>query len=251
MSTSELFLQPELQYVYRTFLVKMKTVFKGVLTFLSAGLSEQQDWSSSLDLGQLTAPHIKEEEEEELLLSPQQKDSILMAVQNNTKVSLSQSQQDIDHVNSPHSQLPHQDSELDQQPGTSVQKTSSDLDEEAPEDSDPTSGNSQVDCAEVEVPLSEVVDSYVCTICGRAFAHRSHWAKHALVHRKAANRADKSYTCDICGKRLTRFDGYQKHMRIHTGEKPYCCDECGRRFSDNSNYKRHIRTHDGQNRTPR
>lgn len=219
--------------------------FLRVFSLFLSGLSEQQDWSSSLDLGQLTAPDIKEEEEE-LLLSPQQKDSVLMAVQNNTKVCLSPSQQDIDHVNSLQSQ--HQDSELDQQPGTSVQKTSSDLDEE---DSDPTSGNSQVDCAEVEVPLSEVVDSYVCTICGCAFAHRSHWAKHALVHRKAVNRADKSYTCDICGKRLTRFDGYQKHMRIHTGEKPYCCDECGRRFSDNSNYKRHVRTHDGQNRTPR
>lgn len=137
-----------------------------------------------------------------------------------------------------------EDSELDPQPGTSVQQTCSELDEDAPEPSDLASGNGQLD--KVEAPLSEVVDSYICTICGRAFAHRGHWAKHVQVHRKVETKVDKSYTCDICGKKLTRFDGYQKHLRIHTGEKPYSCDECGRRFSDNSNYKRHIRTHTGQ-----
>lgn len=154
-----------------------------------------------------------------------------------------------DHVNPSLTKLPCEDledSELDPQPGTSVQQTCSD--EDAPEatDPDPAPGNGQLDCMELEAPLSEVVDSYICTICGRAFAQRGHWAKHVQVHRKVETKVDKSYTCDICGKRLTRFDGYQKHLRIHTGEKPYCCDECGRRFSDNSNYKRHIRTHTGQ-----
>lgn len=137
-----------------------------------------------------------------------------------------------------------EDSKLDPEPGTSIQQTCSELDGDAPEPSDLASGNGPLD--ELEVPLSEVVDSYICTICGRAFAQRGHWAKHVQVHRKVETKVDKSYTCDICGKRLTRFDGYQKHLRIHTGEKPYSCDECGRRFSDNSNYKRHIRTHTGQ-----
>uniref|UniRef100_A0A3P8X0Z1 C2H2-type domain-containing protein n=1 Tax=Cynoglossus semilaevis TaxID=244447 RepID=A0A3P8X0Z1_CYNSE len=95
-------------------------------------------------------------------------------------------------------------------------------------------------------PPSEVLDSYVCTICGRVFAHRAHWAKHVQVHRKSHGNSEKSYTCDICGKKLTRLDGYQKHRRVHTGEKPYTCGQCGRSFSDNSNYKRHVRTHAGQ-----
>ncbi|XP_071357108.1 zinc finger protein OZF-like isoform X2 [Trachinotus anak] len=158
-------------------------------------------------------------------------------------------ERDDDHVTPSLSKFRSQDledSELDPQPGTSVQHTCSELDEEAPEASDLASGNGQLDCVELETPLSEVVDSYICTICGRAFAQRGHWAKHVQVHRKVEAKVDKSYTCDICGKRLTRFDGYQKHLRIHTGEKPYCCNECGRRFSDNSNYKRHIRTHTGQ-----
>ncbi|XP_035537180.1 zinc finger and SCAN domain-containing protein 21-like [Morone saxatilis] len=214
-----------------------------------SALSDQPEWSSSLD--EIKPPHIKEEEEdeeEEEPWPPQLEETPQTAEQNDVKFLLFQSgKQDNDNMTSTLSKLSRQeleDSGLDQQPGTSVQ--CSDLDEDAPEASDPASGNGQLDSVDLEAPLSEVVDSYICTICGRAFAQRGHWAKHVQVHRKVETKVDKSYTCDICGKRLTRFDGYQKHLRIHTGEKPYCCDECGRRFSDNSNYKRHIRTHTGQ-----
>nr|XP_046273186.1 histone-lysine N-methyltransferase PRDM9-like [Scatophagus argus] len=207
----------------------------------SSALCEPLEWSSSLDLNETKSPHIKEEEDE--LWPPQQEET---TEQNSVKFVLFQSggvgsKQDDDQMTSSLSK----DSELDQQPGPSAQQTCSDLDEDAPEASDPALRNGQLDSVELEGSLSEVVDSYICTICGRAFAQRGHWAKHVQVHRKVENKVDKSYTCDICGKRLTRFDGYQKHLRIHTGEKPYCCDECGRRFSDNSNYKRHIRTHTG------
>ncbi|XP_076020522.1 uncharacterized protein LOC143011511 [Genypterus blacodes] len=133
-------------------------------------------------------------------------------------------------------------SEPDPQPGTSAQRALSEMEEDLPETLHSVSDNGQLD-SELEMLHSEVLDSYICTICGRVFAQRGHWAKHVQVHRKVEAKVDKSYWCDICGKRLTRFDGYQKHMRIHTGEKPYSCEECGKRFSDNSNYKRHIRTH--------
>ncbi|XP_038579969.1 zinc finger and SCAN domain-containing protein 12-like isoform X2 [Micropterus salmoides] len=219
----------------------------------SSALSEQQEWSSSLDLNQIKPPPIKEEDEDEELWPPQREETPQTPEQNDGKFVLFQSggvrnAQDNHHMTSSLSTRPCQDlddSELDPQPGTSVPQTCSDLGEDAPEASDQASGNGQPDCIELDAPLSEVVDSYICTICGRAFAQRGHWAKHVQVHRKVESKADKSYTCDICGKRLTRFDGYQKHLRIHTGEKPYSCDECGRRFSDNSNYKRHIRTHTG------
>ncbi|KAF0024073.1 hypothetical protein F2P81_022875 [Scophthalmus maximus] len=190
-----------------------------------AALSEEQDRSSSLDLNQ-TSPRIKQEEEESW--STEQNDIMLF--------------QSGDAHATPSPKL--EESQPDPLPGTSVGQTCPELCEDGA--SDPTSGNGPLDCVDLEAPLSEVVDSYICTICGRAFAQRSHWAKHVQVHRRVQDKVDKSYTCDICGKRLTRFDGYQKHLRIHTGEKPYCCNECGRRFSDNSNYKRHIRTHAGQ-----
>ncbi|XP_059206392.1 zinc finger and SCAN domain-containing protein 21-like [Centropristis striata] len=211
-------------------------------------LCEQQDWSSGLN--ELKPPSIKEEdggeedeeEEEEELWSTQQEEEE-EAEHNDIKFLLFRRggvrhEQDEDHMTC----QDLEDSELDVQPGPSLQPPGSDPDEDVSE----APGNGRLDGAELEAALSEVVDSYICTICGRAFAQRAHWAKHVQVHRKVDNKTDKSFTCDICGKRLTRYDGYQKHLRIHTGEKPYSCAECGRRFSDNSNYKRHIRTHVGQ-----
>lgn len=198
-------------------------------------MCEQPERSSSLDLSEVKSPHIKEEEEEELW-PPQQEDTPEQSVQ----LVLFQSGGERHKRDDDHRASTLEDPQLDHRPGTSLQQTCSDLEEDAPEDPAPGDG------VEQEAPLSEVVDTYICTICGRAFAQRGHWAKHVQVHRKVETRVDKSYTCAICGKRLTRLDGYQKHLRIHTGEKPYCCDECGRRFSDNSNFKRHIRIHMGQ-----
>lgn len=171
-------------------------------------MPEQEDWSPDEAPEEHKPPQLKEEEEEELWAAQQGEDL--------------------------------ETSELDPQPGTSTQQTQSE--DEAPETLHTSSDNGQLD-SELELLHSEVLDSYICTICGRVFAQRGHWAKHVQVHRKVEAKVDKSYWCDICGKRLTRFDGYQKHMRIHTGEKPYSCEQCGKRFSDNSNYKRHIRTH--------
>ncbi|KAM7384945.1 hypothetical protein PAMA_012028 [Pampus argenteus] len=231
----------------------------------STAWTEEQDWSC-----ESTLPHIKEEEEElwpvpkkeaqqeeaqqeealqeeALQEEAPQEEAPLMSEYNHVKFVLFQSggvrnEPGPDHMTSSLPKFSTQDLEdsaLDPQLGSTVQQTSTDLVQESLE----VSGNGQLDCVELEAPPPEVVDSYICTICGRAFAQRGHWAKHIQVHRKVESKVDKSYTCDICGKRLTRFDGYQKHLRIHTGEKPYSCEECGRRFSDNSNYKRHIRTH--------
>ncbi|KAF3706859.1 GDNF-inducible zinc finger protein 1 Zinc finger protein 336 [Channa argus] len=214
--------------------------------------SEQQQWNSGQGLNETKPPRIKEEEDEDELWPSSQEERPLTEPIDVKSVLFEsgevREEQDKDHVTTSLQMLTSQnpvDAELDPQVGTSVQQTSS----EAPKASDCASGNGQLDSVELETPLPEVVDSYICTICGRVFAQRGHWAKHVQVHRKLETKVDKSYTCDICGKRLTRFDGYQKHLRIHTGEKPYCCNECGRRFSDNSNYKRHIRTHAGQ-KTP-
>ncbi|XP_034456450.1 zinc finger protein 3 homolog [Hippoglossus hippoglossus] len=206
---------------------------------LSGGaLCEQQDWRFSVDLNEMKSPQIKEEDEESW--STQQEETQQTMQQNDVKLFQSDgTEEEVNNHTTPsmfqRQEEEEEEEEEDPQPGTSV------------EDEDLSSAQPDLDA-----PLSEVVDSYICTICGRAFAQRGHWAKHVQVHRKVESKVDKSYTCDICGKRLTRFDGYQKHLRIHTGEKPYCCDECGRRFSDNSNYKRHIRTHAGaiQNRSP-
>ncbi|KAM4538943.1 uncharacterized protein PAE49_019930 [Odontesthes bonariensis] len=222
----------------------------------SSAISEQQEWSPSLDLSEEKPPHIKEEEEEEEeedLWSDQQDAGPQLSEQTADNCVIFQKrgvkkQQVKRKRGSTVPKFPNQDTEdveMGSQPGTSVQQICSDLSEDEPGASELASGNGQIDCVDLEAPPSEILDSYVCTICGRVFSQRGHWAKHVQVHRKDDAKADKSYTCGICGKKLTRFDGYQKHLRVHTGEKPYCCDVCGRRFSDNSNHKRHIRTHMG------
>ncbi|XP_034721754.1 zinc finger protein 771-like [Etheostoma cragini] len=209
------------------------------------------DWSSGLDLNK--PPSIKEEEEEEEEEEDLWRDET--GGHDDVKFLLFRSgchgdgdgdQEDTGRLASSLSDPggPGDDSELDALPGPSLYPS-------APQPGDPdedgvAAGNGGLDDVARDAADSEAVDSYICTVCGRAFAQRGAWAKHVQTHRKADAKADKSYTCDICGKRLTRFDGYQKHLRIHTGEKPYCCDWCGRRFSDNSNYKRHVRTHAGQ-----
>ncbi|CAJ1084222.1 zinc finger protein 69 homolog B-like [Xyrichtys novacula] len=204
----------------------------------NSALPEQQNWSHGLDLNQLKPPVVKAEEEVT--------DGGKLLLFSNSGVKTEEENDPMTSSLSKFLQPDLVDSEMDPQPGTSVPQSSSDPDEDASENVDLAPGNGQLDCEDLEQTVSEVVDSYICTICGRAFAQRCHWAKHVQVHRKVGSKGDRSFTCDLCGKRLTRFDGYQKHMRVHTGEKPYSCQHCGRRFSDNSNFKRHIRTHMAQ-----
>lgn len=199
---------------------------------LVAALSELQRWSPGLSSNHIHPPVVKAEEEEE----EDEDEGKLLFSNSSIKTEDSEDTEDSDHMTSSLSKF----LDPDPQPGPS------DPSEETQGTPDGASGNGLLDCIDVEQPLSEVVDSYICTICGRAFAQRGHWAKHVQVHRKAGAKSDRSFTCDLCGKRLTRFDGYQKHMRVHTGEKPYSCQHCGRRFSDNSNYKRHMRLHMGR-----
>ncbi|XP_060948348.1 zinc finger protein 500-like [Limanda limanda] len=205
------------------------------LQLRGGALCEQQDWRFSVDLNEMKSPQIKEEEEEESWSTQQeeaQEEAQQTMEQNDVKLFQSDGPEEEVNNHTPSSMFQIQEEE-EPRPGTSVEDE--DLSWTQPD---------------LEAPLSEVVTSYVCSVCGRAFAQRPLWADHVQEHRTAHSRADKSYTCDICGKRLTRFDGYQKHLRIHTGEKPYGCGECGRRFSDNSNYKRHIRTHTGSKEKP-
>lgn len=205
----------------------------------SSAISEQQDWSSSsMDLEkEESAIRIKEEEVDQDAWSDQPVgNSVSFVLFKNNSAEM---QQENNSTGIPDSKFQGQDvgdSDVDPQPGNSVQQTCSDRNEDQPA----ASGNSQhesVDVARLKA------DSYICTICGQVLYQRSQWAKHMRIHRKVGGNGDKSFTCDICGKRLTRFDGYQKHLRVHTGEKPYSCHVCGRNFSDNSNYKRHMRRH--------
>nr|XP_057902826.1 zinc finger protein 771-like [Doryrhamphus excisus] len=180
-------------------------------TTSSAAPSEPQDWTSGVDPEERVPPPIKEEEDED------QQDDTPPGSEPGGVFSFPSG----DLVEWPDGVHGQDTDNSDPQPGTSVQYT----------------------CADPVPPPPNEEHSYICSICGRAFARRGPWSKHMRDHAKRdMNKADKSYICTICGKRLTRFDGYRKHLRVHTGERPYSCAACGRRFSDNSNYRRHART---------
>lgn len=230
-------------------MIKKPTTTNTLTLFWLLTAVPEQQLNSSLDQTEEGSPGIKMEEED--LLIDRQEDMPQMLEQSDDSFVLYQSsavrkQQDSSHRVSSVSKFLHehpQDSEFQLHPGTLVHHMGDDLNEEDQGACEAALGTSQFDCGELEAPPLEAENAYICTVCGLAFAHRSHWTKHVRAHRKGEAKADKSFTCNICGKRLTRFDGYQKHLRVHTGEKPYCCGVCGRRFSDNSNFKRHIRKH--------
>ncbi|XP_049889979.1 uncharacterized protein LOC126383494 isoform X4 [Epinephelus moara] len=136
----------------------------------TAAVCEQQDWSASLDLNEMKPASIKEEEEE---LWPEETPQ--MADQNDVKFVLFQSggvrnKQGDDQMTSSLSKLQDLgDSELDPQPGTSVQPTSSDLDDDAPEAADPASGNG--DCVDLDASLSESLREKLQFCCDSQAGH--------------------------------------------------------------------------------
>uniref|UniRef100_A0A2K5L9X4 Zinc finger protein 181 n=1 Tax=Cercocebus atys TaxID=9531 RepID=A0A2K5L9X4_CERAT len=67
---------------------------------------------------------------------------------------------------------------------------------------------------------------YECSICGKAFSHRSSLLQHHRIHT-----GEKTYECIKCGKTFSCSSNLTVHQRIHIGEKPYKCNECGKAFS--------------------
>ncbi|KAM4601781.1 uncharacterized protein ACJ7VT_019820 [Polymixia lowei] len=225
-------------------------------------LPEQQECSPSLGQEESKSPCIKEEEEEhwtsqegEQLQALEKEEVIKLTFFQTTcmREELNEDQTD-SMLHNVHTQ--HVDNrKTAPQPGTSSQST--------PTEPGPGgTGSSQPETLQTDIGLlmpsdyskaktlqsaglSAEVYPYICSVCGKAFTLRGHWARHMRLHRMGGHTVDQSYRCNICGKKLTRLDGFQKHLRVHTGEKPYGCGVCGKRFSDNSNYKRHIRTHTG------
>lgn len=130
---------------------------------LCSALWEQQDCSSSLD------QDVKKEAE------PRQQESREEGAATPPLCGTTQEVDCASRLQRPELDL---DSEPDLEAGRSAQQGHLDLGEE---DQDP---------ARAQVPLCQVLDSYICSVCGGMFAQRAHWAKHVHAHwsaRKAAS----------------------------------------------------------------
>ena len=81
---------------------------------------------------------------------------------------------------------------------------------------------------------------YQCSFCGRAYASRSSYRRHARNHTRSV-----IYHCDFCTKTFTRSDNLRQHLKIHFNVKVHECHLCDRTFVQKGNLNAHVRTHIG------
>uniref|UniRef100_A0A6I8RRJ6 Zinc finger protein 343 n=1 Tax=Xenopus tropicalis TaxID=8364 RepID=A0A6I8RRJ6_XENTR len=79
---------------------------------------------------------------------------------------------------------------------------------------------------------------YVCSKCGKGFAHKSTLIKHQSFHMG-------DFTCSQCGKRFNWKSNLLVHERSHAGQKPFTCSECGKCFAHKSTLVKHQLFHMG------
>ena len=68
------------------------------------------------------------------------------------------------------------------------------------------------------------IKNCVCTICGKAFNHRSNLVTHMATHSSA-----RPHTCNVCGEDFKLKHTLTKHMLVHTKpdvDKKHQCQFC-------------------------
>lgn len=85
------------------------------------------------------------------------------------------------------------------------------------------------------------VKSFVCSICGLAFATNGNLTQHKARHDESTRR---KFRCQICDKGFNRAANLKEHFVTHTKEKSYECTTCQKRFSSSSALAKHRRIHD-------
>ena len=56
---------------------------------------------------------------------------------------------------------------------------------------------------------------HICTICHKAFSHKSHLSNHERSHT-----GEKPFTCNICDKAFSIKSNLMKHVKSHSVDKP-------------------------------
>ena len=78
---------------------------------------------------------------------------------------------------------------------------------------------------------------YVCSTCGKRFAHKHHLNNHQATH------SDKrKFKCEICPdeRYFKTKDLLSSHMKFHY-EPKHSCVHCNKKFHDSSNLKAHVK----------
>ena len=94
------------------------------------------------------------------------------------------------------------------------------------------------------LPDEEKKKPNICSICGAAFARKSHLYRHERLHS-----GQTPYECTVCAKKFSRDTHLSRHLRIHTKVQPYQCKVCEKKFNQSSALVQHERIHTAKNHT--
>ncbi|KAF5297722.1 hypothetical protein FQA39_LY12053 [Lamprigera yunnana] len=87
--------------------------------------------------------------------------------------------------------------------------------------------------------LHELVTSYECKQCFKAFSKENHLKVHMRLHVQ-----DKKYVCEICDQKFIYSYLLNQHSFKHKDEKPFPCSKCERGCLTAESLRRHMKIHD-------
>ncbi|XP_044734426.1 zinc finger protein 93-like [Chrysoperla carnea] len=93
----------------------------------------------------------------------------------------------------------------------------------------------------VTVTNEEGKKRFLCSFCGKSFAHRQGLVTHRVVHT-----GERPYKCAVCEKTFAYSATLRVHELTHTDEKPFKCSFCEKMFKVRSHCLSHEKSHTGE-----